>query len=65
MMILDFTGKDLDKTPATVKMRLMKTYRKSGQTIQELNMELKMLSEKDMTDFRDMFEKDGYPTTMI
>lgn len=56
----DGTAQDRSKSMG-VKVRLAQVFRKSGQSTLEIMSELKMLSDKDLADFKGWFEQEGYP----
>lgn len=61
MTITDSTGKELDKEPRGLKLRLGAVYRLAGQTMSEFMAELKLLTPKDEADFAEWFNAAGYP----
>jgi hypothetical protein len=61
MDILDFNGVPLSREPMGLKVRMAKVFRRTGQTMVELNNEIKMLGPDDLTWFQLRFEECGYP----
>lgn len=55
----DGTAQDRSKSVG-VKVRLAQVFRKNGQSTLEIMAELKMLSDKDLADFKGWFEQEGY-----
>jgi hypothetical protein len=45
------------------KVRLSQVFKKPGQTIMDFMNETKLLTEKDLEDFRGWFRAAGYPCT--
>lgn len=61
MQICGTDGKELDTAPSGVKVRLGKVFRLPNQGMADFMGELKLLSDKDLEDFREWFKARGYP----
>lgn len=54
-------GQPMDRNPRGVKVRLGDVFRREGQGMKDFMDELKLLTEKDLEDFRGWFGAAGYP----
>lgn len=62
-IITDNAGKELDREPRGLKVRLGQVFRTPGQTMTEFMGELRLLTKQDEDDLRGAFNASGYATT--
>jgi hypothetical protein len=62
-VITDKMGNELDNSKSiSVKVRCVKAFQTGSQGMQDINNEVKLLTEQDLADFRQRFNDAGYPT---
>ena len=56
-------GHLMQKEPQACKVRLARLYKRPDQTMVDIMGELKLLTDKDLEDFKRWFNEAGYPCT--